>query len=70
VGFAYGVLMAIVGYIAGGMTCWLASGRYRLKSAALCDGAASALVLWFSRYLRHDLCVLDYANFRIDPIEF
>ena len=24
IGFAYGVLMAIVGYIAGAMTCWLA----------------------------------------------
>ena len=30
VGFAYGVLMAIVGYIAGGMTCWLASVNLEL----------------------------------------
>ena len=44
VGFAYGVLMAIVGYIAGGMTCWLASGRYRLN---LPPYATARQVLWF-----------------------
>ena len=44
VGFAYGVLMAIVGYIAGGMTCWLASGRYRLN---LSPYATARQVLWF-----------------------
>ena len=44
IGFAYGVLMAIVGYIAGAMTCWLASGRYRLN---LPHYATARQVIWF-----------------------
>ena len=44
-------------------------GPLSIEPAALCHGAASALVLQFSRDLRHDLCLFDYADFRIDPIE-
>ena len=42
--FAYGVLLAIIGYIAGRMTCWLNSGRYRLN---LPPYATARQVLWF-----------------------
>jgi len=44
IGFAYGVLMALIGYIAGRMTCWLDSGRYRLNMPPY---STSRQVLWF-----------------------
>ena len=69
VGFAYGVLMAIVGYIAGGMTCWLASGRYRLN---LPPYATARQVLWF--YSFRVICGMIFVFlimpiFRSDPFE-
>ena len=44
IGFAYGVLMALIGYIAGRMTCWLDSGRYRLNMPPY---STARQVLWF-----------------------
>ena len=44
IGFAYGVLMALIGYIAGRMTCWLGSGRYRLNMPPY---STARQVLWF-----------------------
>ena len=61
-GFAYGVLMALVGYIAGRMVCWLHSGRYRLN---LPPYATSAQVLWF--YAFRTICGLIFV-FLITPI--
>ena len=44
IGFAYGVLMALIGYIAGRMTCWLDSGRYRLNMPPY---STARQFLWF-----------------------
>jgi|TARA_B110000114_G_scaffold159375_1_gene175240 putative spermidine/putrescine transport system permease protein len=44
IGFAYGVLMALIGYIAGRMTCWLHAGRYRLNMPPY---STARQVLWF-----------------------
>ena len=44
IGFAYGVLMALIGYISGRMTCWLDSGRYRLNMPPY---STARQVLWF-----------------------
>ncbi|MGB0798838.1 MAG: ABC transporter permease, partial [Planktomarina sp.] len=58
----YGVLMAVIGFIAGRMTCWLHSGRYRLN---LPPYATARQVLWF--YCFRVICGLIFV-FLIMPI--
>ncbi len=58
----YGLLMGIVGYIAGRMVCWLHSGRYRLNTPPY---ATSRQVLWF--YGFRCICGLIFL-FLITPI--
>lgn len=60
--FAYGVLMAIVGYFMGRMSLWLASGNYRLN---LPPYATAREVLWF--YSFRTICGLIFL-FLIVPI--
>jgi putative spermidine/putrescine transport system permease protein len=61
-GFSYGVLMAVVGFVIGKMSHWLASGDYRLN---LPPYATSGQVLWF--YTFRVLCGLIFL-FLIAPI--
>lgn len=58
----YGVLLAVIGFIAGRMTCWLHSGRYRLN---LPPYATARQVLWF--YVFRVICGLIFV-FLIMPI--
>lgn len=60
--FAYGILLGIVGWIIGGMSLWLASGRYRLP---LPPYATTGQVLWF--YTFRFICGLIFL-FLIAPI--
>ncbi|MCB1972926.1 MAG: hypothetical protein KDG54_21255, partial [Geminicoccaceae bacterium] len=60
--FAYGILMAIVGYFMGRMSLWLSSGNYRLN---LPPYATSGEVLWF--YTFRAICGLIFL-FLITPI--
>ena len=60
--FAYGVLMAFVGYFMGRMSLWLSSGNYRLN---LPPYSTSGEVLWF--YAFRTICGLIFL-FLITPI--
>ncbi|MDQ2089532.1 ABC transporter permease [Marimonas arenosa] len=60
--FAYGVLMAFVGYFMGRMSLWLSSGNYRLNQPPY---ATSGEVLWF--YAFRTICGLIFL-FLITPI--
>ncbi len=59
---AYGVLLAIIGYIMGRMTLWLATGDYRLNQPPY---ATTGQVLWF--YSFRTICGLIFL-FLIMPI--
>lgn len=62
VSFPYALLMAIVGFIAGRMVCWLHSGRYRLNQPPY---ATARQVLWF--YSFRTICGAIFV-FLITPI--